>query len=44
MALLIKVITICKLVRVFHGFSQVEDFYYMVIFSTIQSMGQTPFS
>ncbi len=44
MALLIKVIMICKLVMVFHGLSQVEDSYYMVISSTIQSMGQTPLS
>jgi len=44
MALLIKVITICKLVRVFHGFSQVGDSYYKVILLIIQSMGQTPLS
>jgi hypothetical protein len=42
MPLLIKVITICKLVRVLHGFSQVGDSYYRVILLTIQSMGQTP--
>jgi hypothetical protein len=29
-------------VKVFHGLSQVEDSYYKVIFSTIQSIGQTP--
>ncbi len=40
--LLIKVIIICKHVRVFHGFSQVEDSYYKVIFSAIQSMGRIP--
>jgi hypothetical protein len=44
MALLIRVIIICKLVRVFHGFAQVEDSYYMVIPLVIQSMGQTPLS
>jgi hypothetical protein len=33
-----------KLVRVFHGFSQVGDSYYRVIFSIIQSMGRTPLS
>jgi hypothetical protein len=44
MVLLIKVITICKLVRVFHGFSEVGDSYYKVIPSAIQSMGQTPLS
>jgi hypothetical protein len=44
MVLLIKVITICKLVRVFHGFSQVGDSYYKVIPSIIQSMGWTPLS
>jgi hypothetical protein len=44
MALLIKVIMICKLERVFHGFSQVGDSYYKVIPSTIQNMGQTPLS
>jgi hypothetical protein len=44
MVLLIKVITIHKLVKVFHGFSQVGDSYYKVISSTIQSMGQTPLS
>jgi hypothetical protein len=44
MALLIKVITICKLVRVFHGFSQVGDSYYKVIPLAIQSMGRTPLS
>jgi hypothetical protein len=31
MHLLIRVITICKLVKVFHGFSQVGDSYYRVI-------------
>jgi len=31
MALLIRFIMICKLVKVFHGFSQVGDSYYMVI-------------
>jgi hypothetical protein len=41
---LIKVITICKLVRVFHGFSQVGDSYYRVIPLAIQSMGQSPLS
>ncbi len=41
---MIIVITICKHVRVFHGFSQVEDFYYMAIYLAIQSMGQTPLS
>jgi hypothetical protein len=40
MFLLIRVITICKHVRVFHGFSQVGDFYYKVIFLAIPSMGQ----
>jgi hypothetical protein len=44
MALLIRVIMICKLVKVFHGFSQVRDSYYMVIPSIIQSMGRTPLS
>jgi hypothetical protein len=44
MALLIKVITISKLVRVFHGFSQVGDSYCKVINSIIQSMGRTPLS
>jgi hypothetical protein len=44
MALLIKVITICKLVRVFHGFSQVGDSYYRVIPLIIQSIGWTPLS
>jgi hypothetical protein len=44
MALLIKVFMICKLVRAFHGFSQVGDSYYRVIFSIIQSMGQIPLS
>ncbi len=44
MALLIRVITIYKHVKVFHGFSQVGDFYYMIIYSTIQSMGRTPLS
>jgi hypothetical protein len=41
--LLIKVIMICKLVRVFHGFSQVGDSY-KVILLIIQSMGSTPLS
>jgi hypothetical protein len=41
---LIRVITICKLVKVFHGFSQVGDPYYKVVPSLIQSMGQTPLS
>jgi hypothetical protein len=44
MALLIRVIMICKLVRVIHGFSQVKDSYYKVIPLAIQSMGQTPLS
>jgi hypothetical protein len=44
MTLLIKVIIIYKLVRVFCGFSQVEDSYYRVIFSAIQSMGRIPLS
>jgi len=44
MTLLIKVIMICKLVRVFHRFSQVGDSYYKVIPSVLQSMGQTPLS
>jgi hypothetical protein len=44
MALLIRVMTICKLVRIFHGFSQIGDSYYKVILSTIQSMGRTPLS
>jgi hypothetical protein len=35
---------ICKLVKVFHGFSQVGDSYYMVFPLVIQSMGQTPLS
>jgi hypothetical protein len=35
---------ICKLVREFHGFSQVGDSYYRVIPSVIQSMGQTSLS
>jgi hypothetical protein len=38
------VITICKLVRVFNGFSQFGDSYYRVIPSAIQSMGQTSLS
>jgi hypothetical protein len=42
MPLLVKVITICTLVKVLHGFSKVGDSYYRVILSTIQSMGQTP--
>jgi len=41
MVLLIRVITICKLVRVFHRFSQVGDSYYKVILLVIQNMGQT---
>ncbi len=44
MALLIEVIMICEFVRVFHGFPQVENSYYMVILLVIQSMGQTPLS
>jgi hypothetical protein len=44
MALLIRVITICKLVKVFHRFSQVGDSYDKVIPSKIQSMGQTSLS
>jgi len=44
MALLVRVITIYKLVKVFHGFSQVGESYYMVIPSTIQSMSRTPLS
>jgi hypothetical protein len=44
MTLLIKVITICKLLRVFQGFSQVESSYYKVIPLPIQSMGRTPLS
>jgi hypothetical protein len=44
MAMLIRVITICKLVKAFHGSSQVGDSYYKVIPSTIQSMGRTPLS
>jgi hypothetical protein len=44
MASLIEVIMICKLVRVFHGFSQVGDFYYRVIPLAIQKMGQIPLS
>jgi hypothetical protein len=44
MALLIKVIMICKLLRVFHGFSQVRDSYYRVIPSIIQSMGRIQLS
>jgi hypothetical protein len=44
MALLIRVITICKHVKVFHGFSHVGDLYYRAISLTIQSMGQTPLS
>jgi hypothetical protein len=35
---------ICKLVRLFHGFSQVADSYYMIIPLAIQSMGQIPLS
>ncbi len=35
---------ICKLARVFHGFSQVQDSYYRVIPLAIQNMGQTPLS
>jgi hypothetical protein len=44
MALLIRVVTICKLLKVFHRFSQVGDSYYKVIPSIIQSMGQTSLS
>jgi hypothetical protein len=44
MVLLIKVITICKLVRVFHGLSQVGDSYYKVIPLVLQNMRQTPLS
>jgi hypothetical protein len=44
MFLLIRVITICKHVRVFHGFSQVGDFYYKVISLAIPSMGQISLS
>jgi hypothetical protein len=40
----IRFITICKLVREFHGFSQVGDSYYMVIPSIIQSMQQISLS
>jgi hypothetical protein len=39
---LIRIITICKLVRVFHGFSQVGNSHYRVFPSLIESMGQTP--
>jgi hypothetical protein len=42
MALLIQVITICKHVKVFHGFSKVWDFYYKAISLAIQNMGQIP--
>jgi len=35
---------ICKLVKVFHGFSQVGDSQYMVFPLLIQSMRQTPLS
>jgi hypothetical protein len=42
MALLIKVIMICKHVRVFHGFSKVWDFYYEAVSLAIQSMGRIP--
>jgi hypothetical protein len=35
---------ICKLVKVFHGVSQVGDSYYTAIPLTIQSLGQTPLS
>jgi hypothetical protein len=35
---------ICKLVRVFHGFSQVGDSYYRVIPLAIQSTRWTPLS
>jgi len=38
------IITICKLVKVFHGFSQFGDSYYRVIPSAIQSMGRTSLS
>jgi hypothetical protein len=41
MVLLIMVITICKLVKIFHRFSQVGDSYYKVLPLVIQSMGQT---
>jgi hypothetical protein len=44
MALFIMVITIYKHVKVFHGFSQVGDFYYKAIYLAIQSMVQTPLS
>jgi hypothetical protein len=44
MFLSIRVITICKHLKVFHGFSQVGDFYYMVIFLAIPSMGQISLS
>jgi hypothetical protein len=44
MALSIMVITIYKHVKVFHGFSQVGDFYYKAIYLAIQSMMQTPLS
>ncbi len=44
MTLVIRFIMICKLVREFHGFSQVGDSYYRVIPSVIQSMGQTSLS
>jgi hypothetical protein len=37
-------ITICKLVKVFHGFSQIGDSYYKVFSLAIQSTGQTPLS
>jgi hypothetical protein len=41
---LIRVITICELGKVFYGFSQVGDSYYMVIPLAIQSMGPIPLS
>jgi len=44
MALSIMVITIYKHVKIFHGFSQVGDFYYKAIYLAIQSMMQTPLS
>jgi hypothetical protein len=44
MILLVKVITICKLLKVFHGFSQVEDSYYKFIPLAIQNMGWIPLS
>jgi hypothetical protein len=38
------VITIHKHVKIFHGFSQVGDFYYRAIYLAIESMGQIPLS